>query len=156
MGIFALGVMPYISASIIMTLLQSSIPSLKALKEQGSKGVRKRIQITRYLTVAIAAVQGYGVAVGLETLQGSGGNVVIEPGLFFRFTTVVTLTGGTVFLMWLGEQITSRGVGNGISLIITAGIIANLPRAIVSTLELGRTGALSLSLIHISEPTRPY
>ncbi|MBG76292.1 MAG: Protein translocase subunit SecY [Alphaproteobacteria bacterium MarineAlpha5_Bin12] len=147
MGIFALGVMPYISASIIMTLLQSSIPSLKALKEQGSKGVRKRIQITRYLTVAIAAVQGYGVAVGLETLQGSGGNVVIEPGLFFRFTTVVTLTGGTVFLMWLGEQITSRGVGNGISLIITAGIIANLPRAIVSTLELGRTGALSSTFI---------
>ena len=149
MGIFALGVMPYISASIIMTLLQTSIPSLKALKEQGSTGVRKRIQITRYLTVIISAVQGYGVAVGLESLQNSSGSVVFEPGLFFRFTTVVTLTGGTVFLMWLGEQITSRGVGNGISLIITAGIIANLPRAVVSTLELGRTGALSSSFILI-------
>ena len=149
MGIFALGVMPYISSSIIMTLLQSSIPYLKSLKEQGSQGVRKRIQITRYLTVIIAAIQGYGVAVGLESLQNSGGAVVIDPGLFFRFTTVVTLTGGTVFLMWLGEQITSRGVGNGISLIITAGIIANLPRAVVSTLELGRTGALSSSFILI-------
>ena len=149
MGIFALGVMPYISSSIIMTLLQTSIPSLKALKEQGSTGVRKRIQITRYLTVIIAAVQGYGVAVGLESLQNTSGNVVFEPGLFFRFTTVVTLTGGTIFLMWLGEQITSRGVGNGISLIITAGIIANLPRAVVSTLELGRTGALTSSFILI-------
>ena len=149
MGIFALGVMPYISSSIIMTLLQTSIPSLKALKEQGSAGVRKRIQITRYLTVMIAAVQGYGVAVGLESLQNTSGSVVFEPGLFFRFTTVVTLTGGTVFLMWLGEQITSRGIGNGISLIITAGIIANLPRAVVSTLELGRTGALSSSFILI-------
>ena len=118
MGIFALGVMPYISSSIIMTLLQSSVPSLKALKDQGTKGVRKRIQITRYLTVLIASVQGYGVAVGLESLQNSSGNVVIDPGIFFRFTTVITLTGGTVFLMWLGEQITSRGVGNGISLII--------------------------------------
>tara|TARA_Y100000590_G_scaffold358675_1_gene414135 strand:- start:728 stop:2068 length:1341 start_codon:yes stop_codon:yes gene_type:complete len=149
MGIFALGVMPYISSSIIMTLLQSSIPYLKSLKEQGSQGLRKRIQITRYLTVIIAAIQGYGVAVGLESLQNSGGAVVIDPGIFFRFTTVVTLTGGTVFLMWLGEQITSRGVGNGISLIITAGIIANLPRAVVSTLELGRTGALSSGFILI-------
>ena len=147
MGIFALGVMPYISSSIIMTLLQSSVPSLKALKDQGTKGIRKRIQITRYLTVLIASVQGYGVAVGLESLQNSSGNVVIDPGIFFRFTTVVTLTGGTVFLMWLGEQITSRGVGNGISLIITAGIIANLPRAIVSTLELGRTGAIGSGFI---------
>tara|TARA_Y100000590_G_scaffold127347_1_gene145623 strand:+ start:11782 stop:13122 length:1341 start_codon:yes stop_codon:yes gene_type:complete len=147
MGLFALGVMPYISASIIMTLLQSSIPSLKALKEQGTRGLRKRIQITRYLTVLIASVQGYGIAVGLESLQSTGGNVVLEPGLFFRFTTVITLTGGTVFLMWLGEQITSRGVGNGISLIITAGIVANLPRAVVSTLELGRTGAISSSFI---------
>jgi len=147
MGIFALGVMPYISSSIIMTLLQSSVPSLKALKDQGTKGVRKRIQITRYLTVLIASVQGYGVAVGLESLQNSSGNVVIDPGIFFRFTTVITLTGGTVFLMWLGEQITSRGVGNGISLIITAGIIANLPRAVVSTLELGRTGAIGSGFI---------
>ena len=147
MGIFALGVMPYISASIIMTLLQTSIPALKALKEQGTQGIRKRIQITRYLTVIIAAIQGYGVAVGLEALQNSSGPVVIEPGIFFRFTTVLTLTSGTIFLMWLGEQITSRGVGNGISLIITAGIVANLPRAVVSTLELGRTGALSSTFI---------
>ncbi len=147
MGIFALGVMPYISASIIMTLLQTSIPALKALKEQGTQGIRKRIQITRYLTVIIAAIQGYGVAVGLEALQNSSGPVVIEPGIFFRCTTVLTLTSGTIFLMWLGEQITSRGVGNGISLIITAGIVANLPRAVVSTLELGRTGALSSTFI---------
>tara|TARA_B100001123_G_scaffold449980_1_gene617829 strand:- start:6578 stop:7918 length:1341 start_codon:yes stop_codon:yes gene_type:complete len=147
MGIFALGVMPYISSSIIMTLLQSSVPYLKRLREQGSQGLRQRIQITRYVTVLISLVQGYGVAVGLEALQNSGGAVVLEPGLFFRFTTVVTLTGGTIFLMWLGEQITSRGVGNGISLIITAGIVANLPRAVVSTLELGRTGAISSSFI---------
>ena len=99
------------------------------------------------MTVIIAAIQGYGVAVGLEALQNSSGPVVIEPGIFFRFTTVLTLTSGTVFLMWLGEQITSRGVGNGISLIITAGIVANLPRAVVSTLELGRTGALSSTFI---------
>ena len=147
MGIFALGVMPYISASIIMTLLQSSIPQLKALKEQGSKGRRKIIQFSRYLTVLISALQGYGVAIGLESMQTAYGNIVIEPGLFFKMTTVITLVGGTVFLMWLGEQITSRGVGNGISLIITAGIIANLPNAVVSTLQLGRTGELSPSFI---------
>ena len=147
MGIFALGVMPYISASIIMTLLQSSIPYLKALKEQGSKGRRKIIQYSRYLTVLISALQGYGVAVGLESMQTVYGNIVIEPGLFFKITTVITLVGGTIFLMWLGEQITSRGVGNGISLIITAGIVANLPSAVVSTLELGRTGELNVSFI---------
>tara|TARA_Y100001970_G_C14216121_1_gene849749 strand:- start:563 stop:1903 length:1341 start_codon:yes stop_codon:yes gene_type:complete len=147
MGIFALGVMPYISASIIMTLLQSSIPQLKALKEQGSKGRRKIIQFSRYLTVLISALQGYGVAIGLESMQTAYGNIVIDPGLFFKMTTVITLVGGTVFLMWLGEQITSRGVGNGISLIITAGIIANLPNAVVSTLQLGRTGELSPSFI---------
>ena len=147
MGIFALGVMPYISASIIMTLLQSSIPQLKALKEQGSKGRRKIIQFSRYLTVLISALQGYGVAIGLESMQTAYGNIVIDPGLFFKMTTVITLVGGTVFLMWLGEQITSRGVGNGISLIITAGIIANLPNAVVSTLQMGRTGELSPSFI---------
>ena len=147
MGIFALGVMPYISASIIMTLMQSSIPYLKSLKEQGSKGRRQIIQYSRYLTVLIAALQGYGVAVGLESMQTNYGNIVINPGLFFKMTTVVTLVGGTVFLMWLGEQISSRGVGNGISLIITAGIIANLPNAIVSTLQLGRTGELSVAFI---------
>ncbi|MFL2544125.1 MAG: preprotein translocase subunit SecY [Alphaproteobacteria bacterium] len=143
MGIFALGVMPYISSSIIMTLMQGSIPYMKSLKEQGSKGQRQLRQITRYVTVLIAALQGYGVSIGLESMQTTYGNIVIDPGLFFRITTVVTLVGGTVFLMWLGEQISSRGVGNGISLIITAGILANLPSAFVSTLQLGRTGELS-------------
>ena len=147
MGIFALGVMPYISASIIMTLLQSSMPKLKALKEQGTKGRRKLIQLSRYLTVIISALQGYGVAIALESMQTTTGNVVLQPGLFFKITTVITLVGGTIFLMWLGEQITSRGIGNGISLIITAGIVANLPRAIATTLQLGRTGELSASFI---------
>ena len=147
MGIFALGVMPYISASIIMTLMQGSIPYMKSLKEQGSKGQRQLRQITRYATVLIAALQGYGVSIGLESMQTAYGNIVIDPGIFFRITTVVTLVGGTVFLMWLGEQISSRGVGNGISLIITAGILANLPSAFVSTLQLGRTGELSAAFI---------
>ena len=147
MGIFALGVMPYISASIIMTLMQGSIPYMRTLKEQGSKGQRQIRQITRYVTVLIAALQGYGVSIGLESMQTAYGNIVIDPGIFFRITTVVTLVGGTVFLMWLGEQISSRGVGNGISLIITAGILANLPSAFVSTLELGRTGELSAAFI---------
>lgn len=147
MGIFALGVMPYISASIIMTLMQGSIPYMKSLKEQGSKGQRQLRQITRYATVLIAALQGYGVSIGLESMQTAYGNIVIDPGMFFRITTVVTLVGGTIFLMWLGEQISSRGVGNGISLIITAGILANLPSAFVSTLQLGRTGELSTAFI---------
>ena len=147
MGIFALGVMPYISSSIIMTLMQGSISYMKNLKEQGSKGQRQLRQITRYVTVLIAALQGYGVSIGLESMQTTYGNIVIDPGLFFRITTVVTLVGGTVFLMWLGEQISSRGVGNGISLIITAGILANLPSAFVSTLQLGRTGELSNAFI---------
>ena len=147
MGIFALGVMPYISASIIMTLMQSSIPHLKALKEQGSKGRSQIIQYSRYITILIAGLQGYGVSIGLESMQTVYGNIVIDPGLFFRVTTVITLVGGTIFLMWLGEQISSRGVGNGISLIITAGIIANLPNAFVSTLQLGRTGELSPAFI---------
>ena len=147
MGIFALGVMPYISASIIMTLMGSSIPHLKALKEQGSKGRRQIIQYSRYITILIAGLQGYGVSIGLESMQTVYGNIVIDPGLFFRVTTVITLVGGTIFLMWLGEQISSRGVGNGISLIITAGIIANLPNAFVTTLQLGRTGELSPAFI---------
>tara|TARA_Y100001970_G_scaffold293067_1_gene437518 strand:- start:1048 stop:2388 length:1341 start_codon:yes stop_codon:yes gene_type:complete len=147
MGIFALGVMPYISSSIIMTLMRGSIPYMRNLKEQGSKGQRQLLQITRYVTVLIAALQGYGVSIGLESMQTAYGNIVIDPGLFFRITTVVTLVGGTIFLMWLGEQISSRGVGNGISLIITAGILANLPSAFVSTLQLGRTGELSTSFI---------
>ena len=140
MSIFALNIMPYISASIIIQLLTAVSPTLETLKKEGESG-RKRInQYTRYLTVLLAAFQAYGLAVGLEGVQASSGNAVIDPGLYFRLTTVVTVVGGTVFLMWLGEQITARGVGNGISLIIFAGIVAELPRALISTLELGRTG----------------
>jgi len=143
MTIFALNIMPYISASIIMQLLTTVVPSFEAMKKEGEAG-RKRInQYTRYGTVLLAAIQAYGIAVGLEGMSGSRGGAVIDPGLFFRLVTVITLTGGTLFLMWLGEQITQRGIGNGISLIIFAGIIAELPRALAATLELGRTGALS-------------
>lgn len=145
MTIFALNIMPYISASIIMQLMASAVPSLEQLKKEGEQGRKKINQYTRYLTVLIAAFQAYGIAIGLESM--GGGQAVLDPGLFFRFTTVVTLVGGTVFLMWLGEQITARGVGNGISLIIFAGIVAQLPSALVGTLELGRTGALSPLLI---------
>ena len=147
MTIFALNIMPYISASIIMQLMTTVVPGLESLKKEGESGRKKINQYTRYATVVIAAVQAYGIAVGLESMTARGGGAVFDPGLFFRFTTVVTLTGGTMFLMWLGEQITARGVGNGTSLIIFAGIVANLPHAIVSTLELGRTGALSAGLI---------
>ncbi|MEM7226605.1 MAG: preprotein translocase subunit SecY [Pseudomonadota bacterium] len=144
MTIFALNVMPYISAAIIMQLLTAVSPTLDALKKEGESGRKKINQYTRYGTVALCIVQSYGISVGLES---TGGGTVIDPGLFFRFTTVVTLTGGTIFLMWLGEQITQRGVGNGISLIIFAGIVANLPVALASTLELGRTGVLSAGFI---------
>ncbi len=141
MTIFALGIMPYISASIIMQLMTTVSPHLEQLKKEGEQGRKKINQYTRYGTVLLTILQGYGIAVGLEGL--SGGSAVLEAGYFFRFTAVVTLVGGTIFLMWLGEQITVRGVGNGISLIIFAGIVAELPGALVSTLELGRTGALS-------------
>ncbi len=147
MTIFALNIMPYISASIIIQLLTATSPTLEALKKEGESGRKKINQYTRYLTVLLATVQSYGLAVGLEGMTGSSGSAVIDPGFFFRFTTVVTLVGGTVFLMWLGEQVTARGVGNGISLIIFAGIVAELPRAFASTLELGRTGALSALFI---------
>ena len=143
MTIFALNIMPYITASIIMQLMTAIVPSLEALKKDGESGRKIINQYTRYMTVVLATVQGYGIAVGLESASG----VVGDPGMFFRVTTVVTLVGGTLFLMWLGEQITSRGVGNGISLIIFAGIVANLPSALAGTLELGRTGALSAFLI---------
>lgn len=147
MTIFALNIMPYITSSIIMQLMTAVHPSLEQLKKEGESG-RKRInQYTRYLTVLITAVQAYGIAIGLEGMQSSGIVAVSEPGLFFRFTVVITLVGGTLFLMWLGEQITARGVGNGISLIIFSGIVANLPSALAGTLELGRTGALSTPLI---------
>ena len=143
MTIFALNIMPYITASIIMQLMTAIVPSLEALKKDGEGGRKTINQYTRYLTVLLASVQGYGIAVALEAASG----VVGDPGMFFRLTTVVTLVGGTLFLMWLGEQITSRGVGNGISLIIFSGIVAELPTALAGTLELGRTGALSSVLI---------
>jgi preprotein translocase subunit SecY len=138
MAIFALNLIPYITASIVVQVIATASPRLEALKKEGEAGRRKMNQYTRYLAVVFCAVQAYGIAVGLEGSQG----VVLNPGWFFRVSTVITLVGGTMFLMWLGEQITSRGVGNGISLIIFAGIVANLPTTIVQTLELSRTGAL--------------
>jgi preprotein translocase subunit SecY len=142
-AIFALNIMPYISASIIIQLLTTVIPTLEAVKKEGEQGRKVLNQYTRYLTVVLATFQAYGMAIGLEGQQG----VVTEPGLFFRLTTVVTLVGGTMFLMWLGEQITSRGIGNGSSLIIFAGIVAAFPSAIVQTLEMGRQGAISSGAI---------
>jgi preprotein translocase subunit SecY len=141
-AIVALGIMPYISASIIIQLMTSIVPALEQLKKEGEQGRKVINQYTRYGTVLLSVFQAYGIAVGLE-----GQNVVVDPGMFFRITTVLTLTGGTMFLMWLGEQITSRGIGNGISLIIFAGIVADLPSALVGTLELGREGALSTAII---------
>jgi preprotein translocase subunit SecY len=143
MAIFALNIMPYISASIIIQLLTTVSPQLEALKKEGESGRKMLNQYTRYLTVILAVFQAYGIAIGLE----GAGNVVAEPGWFFRISTVITLTGGTMFLMWLGEQITSRGIGNGISLIIMAGIVAELPSALVGMFELGRQGAMSTGLI---------
>ncbi len=143
MAIFALGIMPYISSSIIVQLLTGVSDYFKNLKEQGEIGRKKITQITRYGTVLIACLQGYGVSVGLE----NAGNLVIEPGMQFRIITTISLVAGTTFLMWLGEQITLRGVGNGISLIIFSGIVAEIPRALASTFELGRTGALSAIMI---------
>ena len=147
MTLFALNIMPYISASIILQLASAMVPSLEALKKEGESGRKVINQYTRYCTVLIAIFQAWAIAVGLEGMVSPQGAVVLEPGLFFRFTTVVTLVGGTLLLMWLGEQVSSRGVGNGISLIIFSGIVANLPQALASTLELGRTGALHPVLI---------
>ena len=143
MAIFALNITPYISASIIIQLMTSVSKQLEALKKEGEAGRRQLNQYTRYLTLLLAIVQAYGISIGLE----AAGNIVQSPGLFFRLSAVLTLTGGTMFLMWLGEQITSRGIGNGISLIIFAGIVAELPRALIGTLELGRQGALSTFVI---------
>ena len=143
MAIFALNIMPYITASIVIQLLTSVVPRLEQLKKEGETGRKQINQYTRYGTVLLATVQGYGIAVGLEGAQG----VVVDPGLYFRASAVITLVGGTVFLMWLGEQVTARGVGNGISLIIFAGIVAELPSALAGTLELGRQGALSTFII---------
>ena len=139
MAIFALGIMPYISSSIIVQLLTGVSDYFKNLKNQGEVGRKKMTQITRYGTVLLGTIQGYGLAVGLE----SSSNLVINPGLFFKISTVTTIVAGTIFLMWLGEQITQRGIGNGISLIIFSGIVAEIPRALVTTFELGKTGAIS-------------
>lgn len=147
MTVFALNIMPYISASIIVQLMSAAIPSLETLKKEGESGRKKLNQYTRYLTVLIAMFQSYSIAVGLESMRGSFGAAVVDPGWFFRFSCMITLTGGTMFLMWLGEQITARGVGNGTSLIIMAGIVANLPHALATLLEMGRTGALSTFFI---------
>ena len=143
MAIFALGIMPYISSSIIIQLLTGVTDYFKNLKSQGEIGRQKITQITRYGTVLLATVQGYGLAVGLE----SSADLVINPGIFFKISTVTTIVAGTIFLMWLGEQITQRGIGNGISLIIFSGIVAEIPRALVTTFELGRTGAISTIMI---------
>tara|TARA_S200000501_G_scaffold325750_1_gene323805 strand:- start:522 stop:1802 length:1281 start_codon:yes stop_codon:yes gene_type:complete len=143
MAIFALGIMPYISSAIIVQLLSGVTDYFKNLKAQGEIGRQKLSQITRYGTVLLATVQGYGLAVGLE----SSADLVINPGIFFKISTVSTIVAGTIFLMWLGEQITQRGIGNGISLIIFSGIVAEIPRALVTTFELGRTGAISTLMI---------
>jgi len=143
MAIFALGIMPYISSSIIIQLLTGVSETFKSLKNQGEIGRKKITQYTRYGTVLLATIQGYGVSVGLE----NSGAIISNPASFYKITIVITLVAGTVFLMWLGEQITQRGIGNGISLIIFSGIVAEIPRALATTFELGRTGALSASLI---------
>ncbi|MBX3594477.1 preprotein translocase subunit SecY [Sphingomonas sp.] len=143
MSVIALGVMPYITASIVVQLATSLSPQLAAIKKEGESGRKKLNQYTRYGTVALTAVQGWVIAVGLETLGANQGLApVVDPGLLFRIAAVVSLIGGTMFLMWLGEQITSRGVGNGISLIIMAGIVAHLPTTLVQLFEGGRTGSL--------------
>ncbi|MEA1085478.1 preprotein translocase subunit SecY [Sphingomonas sp. M6A6_1c] len=143
MSLIALGVMPYITASIVVQLSTSLSPQLAAIKKEGESGRKKLNQYTRYGTVALTAIQGYFIAVGLEALSASNGlAAVIEPGMTFRIAAVVSLIGGTMFLMWLGEQITSRGIGNGVSLIIMAGIVAHLPTTLVNLLEGGRSGSI--------------
>jgi len=143
MAIFALNIMPYISASIIIQLLTTVSPTLEQLKKEGEQGRKVMNQYTRYLTVLLAMFQSYGIAIGLE----GAGNAVTDPGMLFRISTVITLTGGTIFLMWLGEQITQRGIGNGISLIIMCGIVAQVPAALAQAFELGRQGAISTGLL---------
>ena len=145
LAIFALNIMPYISASIIMQLMTSVVPTLEALKKEGEAGRKQINQYTRYLTVALAAFQAYGIAIGLEGTRG----VVSDPGLFFRLTTVITLVGGTLFLMWLGEQITARGVGNGTSLIIMTGIVAGLPAALLNLFDDARRGTISVPVLFL-------
>ena len=150
MSIFALNIMPYISASIIVQLMGSVSPQLEQMKKEGVAGRIRMNQYTRYLTLIICALQAFGISTGLESMSGpSGAPAVGDPGMFFRFTTVVTLVGGTMFLVWLGEQMSDRGIGQGISMLIFAGIVAGLPSAIVNTLELGRTGAISFFIIFL-------
>ncbi|MBA5724663.1 preprotein translocase subunit SecY, partial [Candidatus Liberibacter sp.] len=145
MAIFALGIMPYISSSIIVQLVTSVVPSLEALKKEGEQGRKIINQYTRYATVVLGILQAYGIAIGLR----SGDGIVFDSGSFFVFSTVVTLLGGTMFLMWLGEQITSCGIGNGVSLIIFSGIVAGFPSAFAKVLELGRVGSVSAALIMV-------
>ncbi len=142
MGIFALGIMPYISAAIIVQLMTAMVPSMQQLKKEGEQGRKKINQYTRYLTVLLATFQSYGLAVSLES-----GDLVTDPGWFFRISCVITLVGGTMFLMWLGEQITARGIGNGISLIIFVGIIAEVPAALAQFFSQGRSGELAPAII---------
>src|SRR5690554_749121 len=139
-SVLALGIMPYISASIIMQLMAVVVPTLEAIKKEGESGRRKITQYTRYFTVLLALVQAVGISMALESQPG----LVIDPGLLFRFTTIVTLVTGTMFIMWLGEQITERGIGNGISILIFAGIVAGLPSALAGMLDLVRTDAMSI------------
>jgi preprotein translocase subunit SecY len=147
MSIFALGILPYISASIIMQLMTAVSPTIEQLKKEGETGRKKINQYSRYLTVILATFQGYGLAVGLEAMSGPSGSAVLDPGWYFRLTTVITIVGGTMFLMWLGEQITARGVGNGISLVIFSGIVANFPVAIAQLFELGSSGSFASSAV---------
>lgn len=150
LSVFALGIMPYISASIIFQLLQVVVPSLEAMKKEGEAGKKKITQYTRYGTIVISIIQGFGIAFGLEAMQGPAGEaVVLMPGWAFRIITVITLTAGTAFLMWLGEQMTEKGIGNGISLIIFAGIIARLPSAVINTFQMVRNGELGPIVILI-------
>ena len=147
LSIFALGIMPYISASIIMQLMSHVVPSLQQLRKEGNTGRRKITQYTRYLTVLLAGFQSIGVSIALQNQTIDGGSVVVVPGTAFIFTAAVTLVTGTMFLVWLGEQVTERGIGNGISMIIFAGIVAGLPSAVGGTLELARTGELHIFLV---------
>ena len=149
LSIFALGVMPYISASIIMQMMTAVVPTLEQLKKEGESGRRKITQYTRYFTVVLALFQGVGISVAIESQQVSGSPVILIPGLGFKVVTAATLCSGTMFLVWLGEQITERGIGNGISLIIFASIVSGLPSAVAGTLELARTGALSGGIVLI-------
>ena len=149
-SIFALGIMPYISASIILELMSVVVPHLEQLKKEGDAGRKKKTQYTRYGTVVLSIIQGFGISVGLESMSGSGGVPIVPyPGWGFRLVTIITLTAGTAFIMWLGEQITERGIGNGISLIIFAGIVANMPAAMGNTVRLMSSGEMGIFMVII-------